>query len=533
MKLPRLRSCVFGCLLLFPRVPAAESPPTSAITIDGTHRLRAIPPTLFGTNLEWIWNCNLAWSGASIAPGFAPLIQEIAPTLLRFPGGLFADYYDWRNGVGPQSLRPISLSMPGGTYSANTCGTDEAQALAAQFKSELLITVNAGTGTAQMAADWVRHVNAGAGPRVKYWEIGNELYLPASNLNGVATASLTPAQYVETLISFSRAMKAVDPTIQIGAILDESFNTTKSSPWTVAVLTQAADFIDFVAVHDAYAPLLLQPTSQDVYHVYQAMLAAPTMIAAHLHSLAERIDALIPSRAGQIPIAVTEWGAFYHIDPQNPYIDHVKTLGSALYTASTLMTFIRSPRTTIANHFKLSDPLFMGMIGFRNGEPAATASWYAMEMLHKHAGPILLASSVASPVFAETGAGAVGPAANIPFLDAIATLSADGAHCYLTVVNRNLDAPVNAAIHLLGLKPEGSATVWTLAGTAIDANTGTAPPPGYLQAAPAQWARFSLGGPGEVTITSTSRSGLTEEFHFSFPAASVTSLDLALKKAEQ
>ena len=94
------------------------------------------------------------------------------------------------------------------------------------------------------------------------------------------------------------------------------------------------------------------------------------------------------------------------------------------------MEFIRSERTVIANHFKLSDPLFMGMIGLRSNAPAATASLYAMQLFTKRTGPLLIPSSVTSPVFATPGAGTVGPAANVPYVDAIATLSADKTHLF-------------------------------------------------------------------------------------------------------
>ena len=126
---------------------------------------------------------------------------------------------------------------------------------------------------------------------------------------------MSAPQYASTVIAFAAAMKAVDPTIKVGAILDESFNTQESSSWTTTVPSEAGTSIDFVAVHNAYVPTMSGSQNYDVHSVYEAMLAAPAMVAADLASLPGRIDALVPSRAGQISIAVTEWGAFYQFTP--------------------------------------------------------------------------------------------------------------------------------------------------------------------------------------------------------------------------
>ena len=258
----------------------------AVISVTSVSPIRSIPPTLFGTNLEWIWNGDLVWNGNSEDPRYAALIGEAGPTLFRFPGGLFADYYNWQNGVGPQSSRPVSVSMPGGAVSANTFGTDEALQLAKSANGQLLITVNAGTGTPQEAAAWVQYINkSGTGARVDYWEIGNELYIPASTIGGVGIATMSAPQYASTVIAFAAAMKAVDPTIKVGVILDESFNTQDSSSWTTTVLSQAGTSIDFVAVHNAYAPTMSGSQNYDVHSVYEAMLAAPAMVAADLASL--------------------------------------------------------------------------------------------------------------------------------------------------------------------------------------------------------------------------------------------------------
>ena len=56
------------------------------------------------------------------------------------------------------------------------------------------------------------HANKEKGYDVKYWEIGNETYLPGTYYPATAR------EYAEAFGKYARAMKGVDPSIQIGAV---------------------------------------------------------------------------------------------------------------------------------------------------------------------------------------------------------------------------------------------------------------------------------------------------------------------------
>jgi hypothetical protein len=89
-------------------------------------------------------------------------------------------------------------------------------------------------------------------------------------------------------------------------------------------------------------------------------------------------------------------------------------------------------------------------------------------------------------------------------------------------------------VTLRGFAPDGRGTAWTVNGTGIDANTGTAP----VQTSGVKWARqasdetngrFERGGPAEVTLTSAALGSLSATFDYTFPAHSVTSLEIGGK----
>jgi len=87
------------------------------------------------------------------------VIEALRPmhiSVLRYPGGCYADYYDWKKGVGPRDKRPDVWSTVWHEWNSNDFGTDEYMELARMLQYDGHITTNYASGTAQDAADWVQ-----------------------------------------------------------------------------------------------------------------------------------------------------------------------------------------------------------------------------------------------------------------------------------------------------------------------------------------------------------------------------------------
>jgi alpha-N-arabinofuranosidase len=512
--------------------PNSDTVLTAEIAVNPRIQIRHIPATLYGTNIEWIWNGDGIWDTKTerLNNSIVSLTRGMGATLHRFPGGVFADFYNWKDGVGPVFLRPTNESMPGGPVSFHRFGTDEALEFAEATNAQLLLTVNVVTGTPEEAADWVKYVNNG-GRRVEYWEIGNESYVAGSSVSPASV--LTPEEYVKRFKLFARAMRAVDPTIKIGAIADENYTRAISpffADWTSQLLTTAPDEIDFIAVHCGYAPALWDDKGWDPRTVYAAMTAAPQLIHEHLADLAARIEATAPNR--DIRIAVTEWGPFFQFSMDSRFVDHTKTLGSSLFVAGALKAFIESPRADIANLFKLTDAGFMGWIGMRQETPEPKATALALQMFTRHFGTDLVWSKTDSPTYDSPAVGWV-DAAQTPYLDAIASTDADQKYLYIIVINRNFDAAVHCTLSVGGYNIDPDAQVFTLDGTALDSNTGTEPMqvPGFAWAKQAEvqpFSRFYSGGPDEVLILESLLHQAGSTFDYVFPPHSTTALVLSM-----
>src|SRR5439155_989479 len=154
-------------------------------------------------------------------------IRALRPTFVRWPGGNVAQDYHWQWGIGPRDQRPIwsNLSWKNEPEPSDL-GTDEFIEFCRELGAEPSITVNVeGRGaTAAEAAAWVEYCNGPASSkygamraagghsepyRVKYWEIGNEVW--GKWVSGHSEA----AAYADNFNRYVAAMRAVDQSIRL------------------------------------------------------------------------------------------------------------------------------------------------------------------------------------------------------------------------------------------------------------------------------------------------------------------------------
>lgn len=511
----------------------------ATVTVDYRNVLRRIPRDLFGMNIGFAYNGYGLWDWQTqhFDQHLLNLSRDLGVTSWRFPGGLFANYYHWRNGVGPRENRPVTTLMPTRGASDHNFGTDEALEFADVTNASLLMTVNAHTGTPEEAADWVRYVKS-RGKDVRYWEVGNELYF-YQNRNDPTGPVWTPGMYASAFLDFAKAMREADPTIKIAA--DMEFNLTldgcgvvgPDGCWADVLIKQAGRQIDVLALHNGLAPLLINLDSGlDVRTVYAGMMSAPAQIKKLLGNLTRKVDALGGADAKRIRFAMVEWGPLFHADPKNRFIDHVKTLGSALLTASLMKVLMDEPRMDIAHAFALVDPWTQGWIGPRGDTYIPKALYYAFQLYATTLGPQLLETQTFSPVFNTRSVGLVPATEAVPYLDVTATADDANSSLRLMVVNKHFDRTIRVAFQAEGFSAIGPAEIATLTGTALDANTGTelklygdleadhfAP-----QAELEPERRFSMGSPNEIWIERRMVEVRSSCFEIEFPKHSVSSV---------
>jgi len=127
-------------------------------------------------------------------------MRKIKPPIVRFPGGCFADSYDWRDGVGPEDKRPRRTNFWHGgekpeapdahRYDPNRFGTNEFVQFCRLLSAEPYLAANLRSLPAEQLYRWFEYCNSPAGStsladdraasgfkdpfKVRYWGIGNE-----------------------------------------------------------------------------------------------------------------------------------------------------------------------------------------------------------------------------------------------------------------------------------------------------------------------------------------------------------------------
>jgi len=173
-----------------------------------------VSPLFFGVNtLYWVDDDE-----ARENKRYNNLLKELNFSIMRYPGGEIADNFNWKtNTLNNKNDFPYSLDI---NDSKTRMDFDEFVKWKNSFGAEAIIVVNIEQGfiegdiekAANFAAEWVRYANIEKKYNIKYWEIGNESYHLGSRY------ALKSTEYANALNIFSKKMKAIDPSIKIGAI---------------------------------------------------------------------------------------------------------------------------------------------------------------------------------------------------------------------------------------------------------------------------------------------------------------------------
>src|SRR5689334_6567634 len=108
---------------------AAQTPDANAITVDPTPRFE-LSPYLFMQFMEPLGatdgSVEAAWDHLrnDWRDDVVAVTRDLGPTMMRW-GGIFVDFYRWREAVGPRESRTPLLNLLWGGIESNQIGTAE------------------------------------------------------------------------------------------------------------------------------------------------------------------------------------------------------------------------------------------------------------------------------------------------------------------------------------------------------------------------------------------------------------------------
>jgi alpha-L-arabinofuranosidase len=368
---------------------AAAKSPDSRIEVLFDESLGTISPNIYGHFAEnlggvlydgiWVGEKSKVPNSNGLRNELIEHMRKIKAPVVRYPGGCFADSYDWRDGVGPADKRPrrtnfwadveSEKSPANHKYDSNAVGTNEFVHFCKLIGAEPYLAANVRSLPASAFYQWVEYCNSPAGSttladtraaagypdpfHVKYWGVGNESWGCGGNF--------TPAEYAVEFRRYSTWLPSYGEQLKLIA----SGPNTDEWSWTREFLAEvlrkgpgALRNIYGMALHH-YAWNLSRGKTQDWDAGKGEALKFDVIDWYELLREGERMEALITGHwqvlsefdhAHRIKLIVDEWGPWYRPGSEatpNDALEQMPTLRDAVFSGMTLDIFNRHPEKVV------------------------------------------------------------------------------------------------------------------------------------------------------------------------------------------
>jgi alpha-N-arabinofuranosidase len=386
------------------------------------------------------------------------LVRELGVSVVRYPGGNFVSGYRWEDGVGPVADRPMRLNLAWHTLEPNQFGLDEFVRWADRAGVEPMLAVNLGTRGVQEAVDLLEYANHPAGTAfadrriangaaaphaIRMWCLGNEM--DGHWQLGHKTAS----EYGRLAAETARAMRQLDPTLELVACGSSGPWMPTYVEWERAVLAETYPLVDAISLHNYY-----QEDPEDLASFLASGVDLDRFIERVAGVADEVADALgLPRR---LKLSVDEWNVTRSNGAPPPTDWNVlERIGEEAFTAadavvvgSLLISLVRhANRVATACLAQL-----VNVIAPIRSEPGGPAwrqtTFHPFSLTARHARGRALAVPVAVEAISTGKHGDVAP------LDAVATLDEETGTLALFVVNRHPTEAIDVTIDLRGWSDE-------------------------------------------------------------------------------
>jgi alpha-N-arabinofuranosidase len=407
-------------------------------------------------------------------------LKAIHVPVVRWPGGCFADLYDWRDGIGPRAKRPTRINVRwGGVLDDNRFGTHEFMNFAELIGADAYVSLNVGSLAPLDSAQWVEYMtsdeqaslanerrrNGRAKPwQLKYLGIGNETWGCGGNMNGDTSAAVN-ARY-STFVNAPASMGMIK--VASGATGNGS-RAADAESFTEAMMKgggrlQALSFHYYAMPMDRKDRGPATGFSEDKWEQELSLALEMEPLIAKVGAVMDKYDA-----QKKVALYVDEWGSWYEQEPgSHPgFLYQQNSLRDAEVAALSLNIFHRhTDRVKLAAIAQMINVL-QAMILTDGDKMVLTPTYHVFDMYQPFMGAVPFAARVSGPEYRK----------GIPMVDVSAARGKDG-RLYLSLTNTD---PHNAAHVRTNLAGAGKGRILT--GPAIDTHN-TFDSPGTIHPAP-------------------------------------------------
>ena len=337
-----------------------------SIVLDKDFTLSQIDERIYGSFIEHLGRAvydGIYQPGNALSDDFGfrkdvlDMVRELSVPIIRYPGGNFVSGFNWMDSVGPAAERPSRLELAWRSTESNQIGVSEFQKWAKKADSSVMMAVNLGTAGIAEACSLLEYCNHPSGSRysdlrishgdrepfgIKTWCLGNEMDGPWQ------IGHKTKEEYGRLAEETAKAMKLVDPSIELVSCGSSSKDMPDFPQWEATTLEHTYDYVDYVSLHSYYGnrendSLDYLASSDDMDSFIKTVIAACDFVKAKKRGKKD------------INLSFDEWNVWFHsneadedIMKNHPWQHHPKLLEDvynfedALVVGTLLITLINN-----------------------------------------------------------------------------------------------------------------------------------------------------------------------------------------------
>lgn len=353
-------------------------------------------------------------------------LKLLKPGVIRYPGGCFADQYDWRDGVGPRDQRPARVNFWADTrykttkayedlqdgpqkYERNHFGTDEFVSFCRMVGAEPYLAANVRSRDVRVFLEWLEYCNAPANlttwsterakngfrepHKVSFWGVGNESW--------GCGGDFTPEEYATEFRKFTAWL----PTYGVQLKLIGSGPNGGDLGWTRRFFQGLAEKGPR-QINKLYGwglhyycgstgqQIANEFTQNEWYDLLERSNRMETLIGDHWQVMGEF------DRERRVKLVVDEWGAWHKQDADVPpgYLyAYAGTLRDALVSGINLDTFQRhADKVVMANPAQLVNTIH-SLFHTYEDKFILTPNYHVFAMYLAHAGATSVRTEFIAP----------------------------------------------------------------------------------------------------------------------------------------
>ena len=458
---------------LAPRTSRAAQ---SLIEILPDEPIGVISPDIYGHFTEHLGGCiyDGIWVGeksrvaniGGIRKSLVDSLKLLKPPVIRWPGGCFADSYNWRDGVGPREKRPTRTNFWAGTpelqslaggpqkYEPNEFGTNEFARFCKLVGAEPYFAANLRALSPYDFDQWVEYCNSPAGAttlaqlraaggdreplNVRFWGVGNESWGCGGNFTGD-----------EYAVEFRRFTEWI-PSTGVPLSLIASGPNVADYAWTRSFFQKLTEKgkgplkrVFGTALHyycgSPQSGSSIDFTEGAWYELLSKATYMEELVRNHWQIMGE-VDS-----EHSVKLVVDEWGAWHKTDPSIApgYLwAYWPSLRDGLVSGLTLDIFNRhADKVAMANAAQLVNNIHTSFLA-AGDKFAVTPVYHVFRMYAAHQGGTSVRSVFSAPSLGDSSAKGLAGLSG--------SCSVHGKRVVLTVVNPDLKNTQTAAIEIAG-----------------------------------------------------------------------------------